>query len=162
MNVLENYSLNKLNSFKVGASAKQFISLKTEEEVIEFSKIFDHRTTRLQILGGGTNTLFVHDFDGLVVHMQLKGIQIFGLDKTNVVIRAAAGENWDDLVVYSIEKATLNVFCLSKFEKKNYHWFQGYWGLENLSFIPGTVGGAAAQNIGAFGVELKDVLYRVS
>ena len=65
--------------------------------------------------------LFVHDFDGLVVHMQLKGIQIFGLDKTNVVIRAAAGENWDDLVVYSIEKATLNVFCLSKFEKKNYH-----------------------------------------
>ena len=123
MNVLENYSLNKLNSFKVGASAKQFISLKTEEEVIEFSKIFDHRTTRLQILGGGTNTLFVHDFDGLVVHMQLKGIQIFGLDKTNVVIRAAAGENWDGLVVYSIEKATLNVFrffSLCKFEKKSF------------------------------------------
>ena len=123
MNVLENYSLNKLNSFKGGASAKQFISLKTEEEVIEFSKIFDHRTTRLQILGGGTNTLFVHDFDGLVVHMQLKGIQIFGLDKTNVVIRAAAGENWDDLVVYSIEKATLNVFrffSLCKFEKKSF------------------------------------------
>ena len=110
MNILENYSLNKLNSFKVGATAKQFISLKTEEEVIAFSKIFDHRTTRLQILGGGTNTLFVNDFDGLVVHMQLKGIQIVGQDQTNVVIRAAAGEIWDDLVVYSIEKATLNVF----------------------------------------------------
>ena len=110
MNILENYSLNKLNSFKVGATAKQFISLKTEEEVIDFSKFFDHRTTRLQILGGGTNTLFVNDFDGLVVHMQLKGIQIVGQDQTNVVIRAAAGEIWDDLVVYSIEKATLNVF----------------------------------------------------
>ena len=136
MNVLENYSLNKLNSFKVGASAKQFISLKTEEEVIEFSKIFDHRTTRLQILGGGTNTLFVHDFDGLVVHMQLKGIQIFGLDKTNVVIRAAAGENWDDLVVYSIEKATLNVFCLSKFEKKKLSLISGLLGSGKLILHP--------------------------
>ena len=124
MNILENYSLNKLNSFKVGATAKRFISLKTEEEVIEFSKIFDHRTTRLQILGGGTNTLFVNDFDGLVVHMQLKGIQIVGQDQTNVVIRAAAGEIWDDLVVYSIEKATLNVFrflACANSKKKFYH-----------------------------------------
>ena len=106
MNILENYSLNKLNSFKVGAKAKLFISLETEGEVIEFSKKFDHGTNRLQILGGGTNTLFVNDFDGLVVHMQLKGIEIIGQDMTNVFIRAAAGENWDNLVVYSIEKAT--------------------------------------------------------
>ena len=138
MNILENYSLNKLNSFKVGATAKQFISLKTEEEVIEFSKIFDHRTTRLQILGGGTNTLFVNDFDGLVVHMQLKGIQIVGQDQTNVVIRAAAGEIWDDLVVYSIEKATLNVFrflaCANS--KKSFSLMPGLLGSGKLILHP--------------------------
>ena len=92
-------------------------------------------------LGGGSNVLFTGDFDGIVVLNKLKGIKILDEDAKNATIRCMGGEIWHDLVLFAVER--------------------GYWGIENLSLIPGTVGAAPMQNIGAYGVEIKNVLETV-
>jgi UDP-N-acetylmuramate dehydrogenase len=91
------------------------------------------------IIGGGSNLLFTKDFPGLVLRNEMKGIQLIAEDEDSYLVKAAAGENWHSFVS----------FCLS------HH----YYGIENLSLIPGTVGAAPIQNIGAYGVELKDVFH---
>jgi UDP-N-acetylmuramate dehydrogenase len=96
---------------------------------------------RKLILGGGTNLLFTKDFDGLVLKNEIKGMELVSEDSQYVYVRAGGGENWHGLVLYSLQR--------------------NWQGLENLSLIPGSVGAAPIQNIGAYGVELKDFLYEL-
>ena len=128
-----------LTTFGVPATAKEFFRIDKEEEIEDLYARGVLETPGLLILGGGSNLLFVNDPQGPVIHLALKGIK--GMDNTaeEAVVSCAAGESWDDLV-----EATVNA---------------GFYGLENLSLIPGSVGAAPVQNIGAYGIELKDVFH---
>lgn len=133
----ENKSLKEFNTFGVDVKAKYFIQVSSTSkllEVLESDKAIDY-----MILGGGSNMLLTQDIDKLVIQLNTKGIQEEHLSDTHVIIEAQAGENWHDLVQY----------CVAK----------NYGGIENLSLIPGNAGTAPIQNIGAYGVELKDVLH---
>lgn len=136
----ENFSLLLYNTFGIDAKARFFQELNTLDQLAELKKLPSFEDERL-ILGGGSNILLTKDFDGLVLLNNLKGIEILKEDKSSVFIKVAAGEVWHDLVLYAISKA--------------------YAGLENLSLIPGRVGASPMQNIGAYGVELKDVFYEL-
>lgn len=133
MEILENVSLKSHNTFGVKARAKQFVELSTVQELIQ---LLDTHTPEL-ILGGGSNILFRKNIDGLVIKNRLMGKEIVNEDDNSVEVRFGSGENWHECVLWCIEK--------------------GYGGIENLSLIPGTVGAAPMQNIGAYGVEIKDV-----
>jgi UDP-N-acetylmuramate dehydrogenase len=100
-----------------------------------------HQNKPFLILGGGSNILFTNDFDGLVIKMEIKGIKLLNETSTDVLISVGAGENWHLLVKYCVQK--------------------GWGGIENLSLIPGTVGAAPIQNIGAYGVEAKDSIQKI-
>ncbi len=142
MQIRENYSLKALNTFGLEASARYFCSLHKLgglRTVIQWAQ--EHPGLPVMFLGGGSNLLFVDDFPGLVVHVRMKDREILGQDNNYVYVRAAAGENWHEFVRWTIER--------------------GFAGLENLSLIPGTVGAAPMQNIGAYGVELKDCFYEL-
>ena len=135
MNFKFNYSLLNHNSFSIDVKAKKFIEVKSTEELKEVLSISGDENKL--IIGEGSNILFTKNFEGLVIHLNIGGIVINKIDNDYRIVTAGAGENWHDLVVY----------CL-----KN-----GLGGIENLSLIPGSVGAAPIQNIGAYGVELKDV-----
>ena len=135
MNFKFNYSLLNHNSFSIDVKAKKFIEVKSTEELKEVLSISDDENKL--IIGEGSNILFTKNFEGLVIHLNIGGIVINKIDDDYRIVTAGAGENWHDLVIY----------CL-----KN-----GLGGIENLSLIPGSVGAAPIQNIGAYGVELKDV-----
>ncbi len=135
MNFKFNYSLLNHNSFSIDVKAKKFIEVKSTEELKEVLSISDDENKL--IIGEGSNILFTKNFEGLVIHLNIGGIVINKIDNDYRIVTAGAGENWHDLVIY----------CL-----KN-----GLGGIENLSLIPGSVGAAPIQNIGAYGVELKDV-----
>ena len=132
-----NVSLRPYNSFGFDAIAKYFVEINTIDDLqtlIQSGVLQKHKTL---ILSGGNNILFQKDvFDGLVVYINTKGIDIPREDGNEVVVRAQAGEDWPDFVR----------FCVGK----------GWHGLENLAHIPGKVGAAPVQNIGAYGMELKD------
>lgn len=140
MQLKTNFSLKALNTFHVEASA-DYVRFDEECEIAKFldRKSIDSR--RYLVLGGGSNLLFVSDFDGIVLHPFLKGIHVLEIDQQCVRIRAMAGENWDDLVAFAVAN--------------------GWGGIENLSLIPGSVGASVVQNIGAYGVEVKDVIDRI-
>ena len=135
MNFKFNYSLLNHNSFSIDVKAKKFIEVKSTEELKEVLSISGDENKL--IIGEGSNILFTKNFEGLVIHLNIGGIVINKIDNDYRIVTAGAGENWHDLVIY----------CL-----KN-----GLGGIENLSLIPGSVGAAPIQNIGAYGVELKDV-----
>lgn len=135
MNFKFNYSLLNHNSFSIDVKAKKFIEVKSTEELKEVLSISSDENKL--IIGEGSNILFTKNFEGLVIHLNIGGIVINKIDDDYRIVTAGAGENWHDLVIY----------CL-----KN-----GLGGIENLSLIPGSVGAAPIQNIGAYGVELKDV-----
>ena len=135
MNFKFNYSLLNHNSFSIDVKAKKFIEVKSIEELKVVLSISSDENKL--IIGEGSNILFTKNFEGLVIHLNIGGIVINKIDNDYRIVTAGAGENWHDLVVY----------CL-----KN-----GLGGIENLSLIPGSVGAAPIQNIGAYGVELKDV-----
>ena len=135
------FSLKRLNTFGVEASAAQYVRFDEEGEIDGFLAGQRPHGKRRMVLGGGSNILFVDDFDGLVLHPQLKGIERLAADREHIRIQANAGENWDDLVAHAVA--------------------HGWGGLENLSYIPGSVGASVVQNIGAYGVEVKDVVERV-
>ncbi len=141
MKILKNHSLSKLNTFGVKAKAKFFVEIKTEKELAKLFKTTEFQQNKRIFLGGGSNILFTKDFEGIVAVNKLKGIQILKEDSKNVIIRSMGGENWHDLVMFAVNHK--------------------YWGLENLALIPGTVGAAPVQNIGAYGTELKDILFEV-
>jgi UDP-N-acetylmuramate dehydrogenase len=129
-------SLKHLNTFGMDVYAKDFLSIDSKEALIEAITLLPNLLPTL-ILGGGSNILFTHDFQGLVIKNDIKGIDIISENNQDVLLEIGAGENWHDFVMY----------CVS-------HQF---YGVENLSLIPGTVGAAPIQNIGAYGAELKDV-----
>ena len=132
-----NVNLRPYNSFGFDAIAKYFVEINTIDDLqtlIQSGVLQKHKTL---ILSGGNNILFQKDvFDGLVVYINTKGIEILREDGNEVVVRAQAGEDWPEFVR----------FCVSK----------GWHGVENLAYIPGKIGAAPIQNIGAYGMELKD------
>jgi UDP-N-acetylmuramate dehydrogenase len=139
MQVLQNYSLSALNSFRIDVLANSFANFRNLGELQEVLK--KPGQNNVLILGGGSNLLFTHDFDGLVLKNEIRGIEIISEDEDFVFIKAGAGENWHEFVMYCIE--------------------HNLAGLENLSLIPGNVGASPMQNIGAYGVEIKDVFHEL-
>lgn len=134
MQIQTNFSLKKYNTFGIEAKAKQFVAV---HHLDELSKVLrDHKTEKKFILGGGSNMLLTQDIDALVIHIDLKGKKIIDENEDFVWIESMAGENWHELVLWTIE--------------------QNFGGLENMSLIPGNVGTTPVQNIGAYGAEIKD------
>ena len=136
MKLEKDISLKPYNSFGIDAKAHQFISVKDENELIEILRRF--YASELFVLGGGSNMLLTQDIQKTVLHVNIKGIEVIEESNEHVIVKAAAGENWHEFVLYCLEN--------------------NYGGLENLSLIPGNVGTSPIQNIGAYGVELKDVM----
>jgi UDP-N-acetylmuramate dehydrogenase len=138
MNIQENISLKPYNTFGLEASADFFIEVRSVEELQELvqSQLYKDQK-RVLVLGGGSNILLTGDFHGLVIKVSILGKVIVKEDEDHVWLRSGAGEVWHDLVKYALEK--------------------GLGGIENLSLIPGTVGAAPMQNIGAYGIEIKEV-----
>jgi UDP-N-acetylmuramate dehydrogenase len=133
------YSLRALNTFGVEANAYAYLPVDKVETLRQVRYVPELQHLPRFILGGGSNILLTRDFPGLVLHIQNKGISVIGEDNEAVYIRVAAGENWHDFVQWTLQ--------------------HGFLGLENLSLIPGSVGAAPVQNIGAYGAEIKDVLH---
>lgn len=141
MHLLYNYPLQGLNSFRLPACAKQYVCFQTVKDIEDFCAAGRLSKMDFYILGGGSNTLFVQDAPACILQASLQGIEVIQESMHCILVQAGAGVAWDKLVS----------FCVAR----------GYAGIENLSWIPGTVGAAPIQNIGAYGVELKDVLYQV-
>ena len=141
MTLKKNYNLSKLNTFGISVIAKFFIEIGNEEDIGSLFSLPEFKQNNRIFLGGGSNILFVKNFNGLVILNKLKGIEILEENSQTSIVRAMGGENWHDLVTFAVNA--------------------GYWGIENLSLIPGTVGAAPMQNIGAYGVELKNTLLSV-
>ena len=138
MKIKKNISLKKYNTFGIDVKAKKFISICSVEELIQAT---NQQSTNF-ILGGGSNMLLTKDILQPVIHLNIKGIKILKENKFSVYIEANAGENWHDFVLWTLKK--------------------DFGGLENLSLIPGNVGTCPIQNIGAYGVEVKDTIYKVN
>ncbi len=139
--IKHNYSLENYITFHINTFTKYFIEFNDKTEIIEFVKIEINKYPDYFILGGGSNLLFLNHFKGLVIHPNIKGINVINENDDFVFVEAKCGENWDEFVE----------FCVNK----------RYGGIENLSKIPGNVGAAPIQNIGAYGVEVKDVINKV-
>lgn len=135
MHIQQNISLKHYNTFGIDVNAKYFTSVTSTKALIDVLKLENYPNKLL--LGGGSNMLLTKNFDGLVIHVNIKGIEVVTEDDNFVTIKANAGTNWHTFVLW----------CLNN----------NYGGIENLSLIPGNVGTAPIQNIGAYGVELKDV-----
>lgn len=143
MQFQENYSLKSYNTFRIGAQARyftSFISVDQLQEALEQAATLATARPPL-VLGGGSNILLTGDVDGVVLHNGIKGIELLRQDDEFFYVRAGGGEVWHQLVLH----------CIG----------QGYAGVENMSLIPGCVGASPIQNIGAYGVELKDVFHEL-
>lgn len=134
MQISQNISLKPYNTFGLDATAKNFVSVNTVSDLQNILALPDY--PEKFILGGGSNMLLTKNMDALVIHVDIKGITVVSENDNSVKIKAHAGENWHEFVLW----------CLN----------HDYGGLENLSLIPGNVGTAPIQNIGAYGIELKD------
>ena len=152
MKDFRNYSLKEHNTFGIDAKCRRFIEFEDDDEAVEVAKILRESATPYIIIGGGSNLLLTKDFDGIVVRSGIKGYCFEesgdrsqesgdGSQETVVRMTCGSGEVWDDMVATSIKA--------------------GYYGMENLSLIPGDVGASAVQNIGAYGVEAKDLIVSV-
>lgn len=142
LTIANDFSLKSLNTFGIDARARRYLRVTGAADLA--AAMADPTLARMPrlLLGGGSNILFTRDFDGLVLHMCAQGRALLGASGEHVLVRAAAGETWHAFVQYTLE--------------------QGLGGLENLSLIPGTVGAAPIQNIGAYGTELKDVFHSLT
>ena len=141
MRIEENYSLEKHNTFHLPVKTRWFMEYATEEELERILRDEYFQECFSLHIGGGSNLLFINDFNGIILHSQIKGIQVIEDTDDTVLLRVGAAELWDDVVAYAVSK--------------------GWGGIENLSLIPGEAGAAAIQNIGAYGVEVKDVIEKV-
>ncbi len=142
MQIRENFSLRPYNTFGIDAYAKYFItfnSIESLNEILDDSRL--QKAVSYFILGGGSNILFTKNFDGFVLKNEIEGIELDGQNEEYVYLKVGAGVNWHQFVMYCIEK--------------------NYAGVENLALIPGNVGASPMQNIGAYGVELKDVFHQL-
>lgn len=134
MEILNNFSLKKYNTFGIEAKAKQFVAVLSGEELK--TVLEQNKSQKKFILGGGSNMLLTKDIDALVIHINLKGKKIVKENEDFVWVESQAGENWHEFVLWTID--------------------QNFGGLENMSLIPGNVGTTPVQNIGAYGTEIKD------
>lgn len=141
MQIQQDFSLRSLNTFGIDARAAFFTALDSVEAIRAFALTSAVKYQDYFILGGGSNVLFTRDFQGIVAQISVKGIRELSRTADTILVGAMAGEQWDDFVAYTVQ----NGFC----------------GLENLSLIPGTVGAAPIQNIGAYGVEAADFIHAV-
>lgn len=138
----QNVDLTKLNTFKVTAKAKEFITIKAEMELLQLADyLAQYPVQKFLIIGGGSDVLFSEDYDGLVIHNCLYGIEPVGEDDDFYYVRAASGEDWHSFILRTLDANKP--------------------GLENLALIPGTVGGAPIQNIGAYGLEVAERIHSV-
>ena len=141
MNIQKNYPLLPHNTFGMDVNASVFMEYASVEELkslLDGSSLVGESWLHI---GGGSNLLFTKDYAGTILHSAIKGFEVVGENDEEVLVRAGAGEVWDDFVAYTVEK--------------------GWYGAENLSLIPGEVGASAVQNIGAYGVEAKDLIVKV-
>lgn len=144
MQIQENYSLKSLNTFGIEAKARYFASFRSTADLQEILKAGLDREEKLPelVLGGGSNLLFTGDFNGIVLKNEILGVEKVKEDDDHMYLRVGAGENWHGFVLYCIEN--------------------NYAGVENLSLIPGCVGASPMQNIGAYGVEIREVFHELT
>ncbi|MFI3322792.1 MAG: UDP-N-acetylmuramate dehydrogenase [Rikenellaceae bacterium] len=131
-------SLKNYNTFAIEAAAKDIFHFDSAEQL---SKFFDTNLSQWYVVGGGSNILFTKDFDGVIICSDMKQIEMVDSDSSSVTLKVGSGVVWDELCSYAADN--------------------GYWGVENLSKIPGSVGASPVQNIGAYGVEACDVIEEV-
>lgn len=142
MKLEHDYSLKNHNTFGIDVRCKTFFEYNTDEELFDFVRIHkDDSNFNFFVLGGGSNILFTKDFNGTIIHPATKGKKIVYETADNIFVEAQAGEIWDEFVEWCIANNA--------------------YGLENLSYIPGTVGASAVQNIGAYGAEARQFIHRV-
>ncbi len=141
MHILQNESMQKRNTLRLEATARAFVSVSSEEELRGALDWARNNKAQVIPLGHGSNVVLAGDLNALVIHQAMLGREVLEEDDRTVVLRISAGENWHSLVQWSLS--------------------QGYFGLENLALIPGTVGAAPIQNIGAYGVELSSFVRSV-
>lgn len=139
----QNISLKDYNTFGVKANAKYFLKIESSGDIVDFfSSNRDFLREERLILGGGSNLLFMDDFNGLIIYPAIRGIKVVSETDQTMDIEAGAGENWDDFVALCVER--------------------GWGGTENLSLIPGNIGAVPVQNIGAYGVEAESIIVNVN
>ena len=136
--IQHNHSLKKHNTFGIAAKAKSFVEIFSEEDL---KAVLQDNPDPVFLLGGGSNLLLRKDVEGLIVKNQIFGKKVIEEDDETVLLEIGGGENWHEFVLWTLEN--------------------GWSGVENLSLIPGTVGASPIQNIGAYGVELKDVFEKL-
>lgn len=141
LTIQENYSLKEHNSFGLDVKARYFVEYESEDDLVQFLAQTDTTSTRLFHIGSGSDLLFTRDFDGYLLHSAIKGIEVLEDKGDSAVLKVGAAVIWDELIKWTINN--------------------GYYGLENMSLIPSEVGAAAVQNIGAYGVEVKDYIQSV-
>lgn len=141
MKTYENHSLLPYNTFGIDVDAQYLVEYDSEEELVQLLSLDLLRENKFLHIGGGSNLLFIGNYQGVILHSHIMGIEVMKMTDTDVFVRVGAGVVWDDFVAY----------CVAK----------NYGGVENLSLIPGEVGATPIQNIGAYGVEVKDVIYKV-
>ena len=141
MQIKQNYSLEPHNTFHLPVKTRWFMEYDSEDDLKKILRDEYFQECLSTHIGAGSNLLFLNDYNGIVLHSRIRGMEVVAEDEASVVLRVGAGEVWDEVVAYAVER--------------------GWHGIENLSLIPGEAGAAAVQNIGAYGVELKDVLVSV-
>ena len=141
LSIQEHISLKPFNTFGIDVNARYFTSFKTKGELSEALNFKPKTSNKKLVLGGGSNILLTKDFDGLVMKNEVEGIELVKEDEAHVYLKVGAGVNWHSFVMYCVQN--------------------NFAGIENLSLIPGNVGASPMQNIGAYGVEIKDVFHEL-
>ncbi len=141
MRIEENYSLERHNTFHLPVKTRWFMEYSSEEELERILRDEYFQECLSLHIGSGSNLLFINDFNGIILHSAIRGISVAKETDEHVWLRVGAAEKWDDVVAHAVAN--------------------GWGGIENLSLIPGETGAAAVQNIGAYGVEIKDVVESV-
>ena len=141
LKISKNKDLKNYNTFNLPCIADKFIEFDSVEDIKEFLEVFSVEKNKYFVLGGGSNVLFSSEFKGFVFYSQISGIELISEGEEGVLLRIGSGVVWDSFVKYAVDN--------------------NYYGTENLSIIPGTVGASAVQNIGAYGAEAKDIIEKV-
>ena len=141
LKIKENISLKKYNTFGIDVKSRFFVECSSVQDIIDFIKIYQKQQIPLLPLSGGSNILFTKNFEGYILRLLIKGIEVINETNHEIEVRVGAGEDWDNFVEYCVKN--------------------NWGGIENLSLIPGNVGTCPIQNIGAYGVEVKDVITNV-
>lgn len=141
MQIKENISLKPYNTFGIDATARYFLEYSSVDELLELIKAGFLNDKKFYNIGSGSNLLFVNNYDGLILHSCIKGYELVKETDSEILLKVGAGEVWDSFVAYCVER--------------------GWGGVENMSLIPGEVGSTPVQNIGAYGLEAKDVIHQV-